>query len=138
RQPFVQAPVAYNAGTGCALFGTYRGWTPAMIQSLYPTHEAYVADTKKAAALDAKAASLVPADATAAIARAEPSTAPWTPGSCPASGSCARASADSSQLARAERAGTVARPQARSRSAQSALVSASVSSRQRRPSSSWT
>src|SRR5207302_1741991 len=30
RQPFIQAPVAYNAGTGCPLFGTYRGWTPAM------------------------------------------------------------------------------------------------------------
>src|SRR6267143_376851 len=47
RQPFIEAPVAYNAGTGCPLFGTYRGWTPAMIQSLYPTHEAYVAAIKQ-------------------------------------------------------------------------------------------
>jgi hypothetical protein len=32
---FVQVPVAYNAGTGCPLWGTYRPWTPAKIQSLY-------------------------------------------------------------------------------------------------------
>ena len=82
RQPFVQAPVAYNAGTGCALFGTYRGWTPAMIQSLYPTHEAYVADVKKAAANDVKAGWLLSQDAQLAIAKAEAFTAPWTLGSC--------------------------------------------------------
>jgi hypothetical protein len=82
RQPFVQVPVAYNAGTGCTLFGTYRGWTKAMIESLYPTHEAYVADVKTAAAYDVKAGWLLAADAKAAIAKAEAFTAPWTLGSC--------------------------------------------------------
>jgi Alpha/beta hydrolase domain len=82
RQPFVEAPVAYNAGTGCPLFGTYRGWTPAMIQSLYPTHEAYVTATKKAAAYDVKKGWLLSADSKAAIAKAEAFTAPWTLGAC--------------------------------------------------------
>src|SRR3977135_4271425 len=71
REPFVQAPVAYNAGTGCALFGTYRGWTPAMIQSLYPAHEKYVAAVRKASAYDVKQGSLLATDAKAAIAKAE-------------------------------------------------------------------
>jgi hypothetical protein len=82
RQPFIQAPVAYNAGTGCALFGTYRGWTPAMIQSLYPTHEKYVAAVKKAGAYDAVSGWLLPPDRKAAIVKAEAFTAPWTAGSC--------------------------------------------------------
>ena len=82
RQPFIEAPVAYNAGTGCPLFGTYRGWTPAMIQSLYPTHEKYVAAVKAATAYDLNAGWLLPPDAKAAIANAEAFTAPWTLGSC--------------------------------------------------------
>jgi hypothetical protein len=82
RQPFIQAPVAYNAGTGCPLFGTYRGWTPAMIQSLYPTHEKYVAAVKKASAYDVKNGWLLAPDRKAAIAKAEAFTAPWTAGSC--------------------------------------------------------
>jgi hypothetical protein len=82
REPFVQAPVAYNAGTGCPLFGTYRGWTPAMIQSLYPTHEQYVAAVKQAVASDLKSGWLLSPDAKAAIAKAEAFTAPWTLGSC--------------------------------------------------------
>jgi len=82
RQPFIEAPVAYNAGTGCALFGTYRGWTPAMIQSLYPTHEDYVAAVKAATAHDLKSGWLLSPDAKAAVAKAEAFTAPWTLGSC--------------------------------------------------------
>jgi Alpha/beta hydrolase domain len=82
RQPFIQVPVAYNAGTGCPLWGTYRGWTPAMIESLYPTHAAYVGAVKKAAAHDVTQGSLLPEDAKAAIAKAESFTAPWTLGSC--------------------------------------------------------
>src|SRR5436305_8475387 len=82
RQPFIQAPVAYNAGTGCALFGTYRGWTPAMIQSLYPTHEKYVAAVKQASAYDVKQGWLLAPDRKAAIAKAEAFTGPWTAGSC--------------------------------------------------------
>jgi alpha/beta hydrolase family protein len=82
RQPFVEAPVAYNAGTGCALFGTYRGWTPAMIQSLYPTHEAYVAAIKQAASYDVKKGWLLAPDAKGAVAKAEAFSAPWTLGSC--------------------------------------------------------
>ena len=82
RQPFIEAPVAYNAGTGCPLFGTYRGWTPAMIQSLYPTHEAYVAGVKQASAFDVKEGWLLSEDAKAAIAKAQAFTAPWTLGSC--------------------------------------------------------
>jgi len=82
RQPFIEAPVAYNAGTGCPLFGTYRGWTPAMIQSLYPTHADYVAAVQKSAAYDVKAKWLLSEDAQAAVAKAEAFTAPWTLGSC--------------------------------------------------------
>jgi Alpha/beta hydrolase domain len=82
RQPFIQAPVAYNAGTGCPLFGTYRGWTPAMIQSLYPTHQAYVAAIKKSSAYDVKQGWLLPEDRKDAIAKAQSFTAPWTLGSC--------------------------------------------------------
>ena len=82
RQPFIQAPVAYNAGTGCPLFGTYRGWTPAMIQSLYPTHEAYVAAIKQSVAYDIKKGWLLAPDGKDAIAKAEGFSAPWTLGSC--------------------------------------------------------
>jgi hypothetical protein len=82
RQPFVQAPVAYNAGTGCPLFGTYRGWTPAMIQSLYRTHQKYVTAVKKAAKYDLAQGWLLREDAKDAVAKAEAFTAPWTQGSC--------------------------------------------------------
>jgi hypothetical protein len=82
RQPFIEAPVAYNAGTGCPLFGTYRGWTPAMIQSLYRTHEAFVAAVRQSTAYDLKNGWLLAADAKDAIAKAEGFTAPWTLGSC--------------------------------------------------------
>jgi len=58
------------------LFGTYRGWTPAMIQSLYSTHEAYVAAIKQSTAYDVKKGWLLPADAKNAIAKAEGFTAP--------------------------------------------------------------
>src|SRR5207248_7195396 len=77
RQPFIEAPVAYNAGTGCALFGTYRGWTPAMIQSLYPAHADYVAAVQQSAAFDVKKKWLLSEDAKAAVAKAEAFTAPW-------------------------------------------------------------
>src|SRR2546428_4547951 len=82
RQPFIEAPVAYNAGTGCPLFGTYRGWTPAMIQSLYPTHAEYVAAVQQSTAYDVKKKWLLSEDAKAAVAKAEAFTAPWTLGSC--------------------------------------------------------
>jgi hypothetical protein len=82
RQPFIEAPVAYNAGTGCPLYGTYRGWTVAMVQSLYPTHTGYVAAIKQATEYDVKKGWLLPEDAKAATAKAEALTAPWTLGSC--------------------------------------------------------
>jgi hypothetical protein len=82
RQPFVEAPVAYNAGTGCPLYGTYRGWTVAMIQSLYRTHADYVATIKQATEYDVKKGWLLPEDAKNAITKAEAFTAPWTLGSC--------------------------------------------------------
>jgi hypothetical protein len=82
RQPFIEAPVAYNAGTGCPLFGTYRGWTPAMIQSLYRTHAAYVRAIKQATRYDVQQGWLLGADAKNAIAKAEAFSAPWTLGSC--------------------------------------------------------
>ena len=82
RQPFIEAPLAYDAGTGCPLWGTYRGWTPAMIQSLYPTHADYVAAVQRSAAFDVKKKALLSEDATAAVAKAEAFTAPWTAGSC--------------------------------------------------------
>jgi hypothetical protein len=82
RLPFIQAPVAYNAGTGCPLFGTYRGWTPAMIQSLYPTHQKYVSAVAKSAAYDVEQGWMLAPDRKAAITKAEAFTAPWTAGSC--------------------------------------------------------
>ena len=82
RQPFVQVPVAYNAGTGCPLFGTYRPRTPAKIQSLYPTHDDYVADVQQAANYDVQQGWLLPADADKAVAEAQAFTAPWQHGSC--------------------------------------------------------
>jgi hypothetical protein len=82
RQPFIQAPVAYNAGTGCPLFGTYRPWTPAKIQSLYRTHAAYVADVQRAANYDVQRKWLLPADGSDAVAKAQSFTAPWKHGSC--------------------------------------------------------
>ena len=81
RLPFIQAPVAYNSGTGCPLFGTYRAWTPEKIMSLYPTHEKYVAAVKKAAAYDVKQGSMLTPDMKADIAKAQAFTAPWTGGS---------------------------------------------------------
>ena len=53
-----------------------------MIQSLYPTHEAYVAAVAAATKYDVKKKWLLPEDAKAAIAKAEGFTAPWTLGSC--------------------------------------------------------
>lgn len=82
RQPFIQAPVAYNAGTGCPLYGTYRPWTPAKIQSLYPTHADYVADVQKAANYDVGQGWLLPQDAADAVSKAQAFTAPWRMGSC--------------------------------------------------------
>jgi len=82
RQPFVQVPVAYNAGTGCPLFGTYRPWTRAMIESLYPSHGQYVADVKKAAQYDVKQGWMLGPDAKQAVVEAEAFTAPWTEGDC--------------------------------------------------------
>lgn len=82
RQPFVQVPVAYNAGTGCPLFGTYRPWTAAQIQSLYPTHDDYVSDVQQAAGYDVQQGWLLPQDAAAAVAAAQAFTAPWKYGSC--------------------------------------------------------
>jgi hypothetical protein len=82
RQPYIQAPVAYNSATGCPLFGTYRGWTPAMIQSLYPTHAKYVAAVKSAGASDVKSGWLLGPDRTLANAKATAFTAPWTAGAC--------------------------------------------------------
>src|SRR5436190_21578494 len=53
-----------------------------MIQSLYPTHEAYVAAVAAATKYDVKKKWLLPEVAKAAIAKAEGFTAPWTLGSC--------------------------------------------------------
>ena len=82
RQPFIQVPVAYNAGTGCPLFGTYRPWTRAKIQLLYRTHADYVADVERATQYDVHAGWLLPQDARNAIAQAKAFTAPWKYGSC--------------------------------------------------------
>ncbi|HUZ28575.1 MAG TPA: alpha/beta hydrolase domain-containing protein [Solirubrobacteraceae bacterium] len=82
RQPFVQVPVAYNAGSGCPLWGTYRPWTPAKIQSLYATHDAYVSAVQQAAEYDVGQGWLRPEDGADAVAKAQAFTAPWQHGSC--------------------------------------------------------
>src|SRR3954449_2349739 len=50
RQPFIEAPVALNRSdnTDCPLWGLYRPWTKAKVQSLYKTHDAYVTAVKHA------------------------------------------------------------------------------------------
>jgi hypothetical protein len=74
--------VAYNAGSGCPLWGTYRPWTPAKIQSLYSTHDAYVSDVQRAADYDVGQGWLRPQDAADAVAKAQAFAAPWQHGSC--------------------------------------------------------
>jgi hypothetical protein len=75
-------PVAYNAGSGCPLWGTYRPWTAAKIQSLYPTHDDYVAAVQQATTYDVQQGWLRAEDAADAVAKAQAFTAPWKYGSC--------------------------------------------------------
>ncbi|HEX5270258.1 MAG TPA: alpha/beta hydrolase domain-containing protein [Gemmataceae bacterium] len=82
RQPFIQAPVAYNSAEGCPLWGNYRAWSSAKVKSLYPTHDAYVVAVKKVAASDVAAGSLLPEDRDDVIAKAQAFDGPWAHGTC--------------------------------------------------------
>ena len=58
------------------LEGYYQPFSTATLQSLYPTHGAYVSDFTKAAASDLAAGFLTPTDYNAAVAAAQASSVP--------------------------------------------------------------
>ena len=60
----------------CLLEGYYTPFGQATLQSLYPTHSAYVSAFKAAAAADKVAGFLTPADCRTAVAAAEKAPVP--------------------------------------------------------------
>jgi len=80
RHAFVQVPVAYEAATGCPLFGTYTQWSAAKIRSLYPTHSIYYRKVKAWSAYEARRGWLLPADRADVLRQARAFTGPWTGG----------------------------------------------------------
>lgn len=80
RHVFIQVPVAYEAATGCALFGTYKAWTAAKIRSLYRTHTIYYRKVKAWSAYEVRRGWLLPADRARVLREARGFTGPWTGG----------------------------------------------------------
>jgi len=80
RHVFAQVPVAYEAATGCPLFGTYTQWSAAKIRSLYPTHAVYYRKVKAWAAYEVARGWLLPDDAAELLHEARAFTGPWTGG----------------------------------------------------------
>jgi hypothetical protein len=81
RHTFVQVPVAYEAATGCPLFGTYKRWSAAKIRSLYRTHAIYYSKVRAWSAYEVHRGWLLPADRAAVLRKARTFTGPWTGGS---------------------------------------------------------
>jgi hypothetical protein len=81
RHTFLQVPVAYEAATGCPLFGTYTQWSAAKIHSLYKTHAIYDAKVRAWSAYEVHRGWLLPADRAAVLRKARSFTGPWTGGS---------------------------------------------------------
>lgn len=82
RQPFIQAPVAYNSAEGCPLWGNHQAWPASKIKAMYPTHDDYVQKVKQAADADVAAGTLLPEDRDDAVAKAEAFDGPWAHGTC--------------------------------------------------------
>lgn len=80
RHVFIQVPVAYEAATGCPLFGTYTQWTAAKIHSLYATHAAYYRKVKAWSAYELRRGWLLPADGATVLREARAFTGPWNGG----------------------------------------------------------
>lgn len=81
RHVFAQVPVAYEAATGCPLFGTYEPWSAAKIRSLYPTHADYYRKVRTWSANEVRRGWLLPADRGKVLREAHAFTGPWTGGS---------------------------------------------------------
>ena len=82
RHPFVEVPVSLNQATGCPLYGLYRPWTSAKIQSLYATHADYVAAVTAWADDEVALGWLIAEDAADVKAKAAAFDGPWTNASC--------------------------------------------------------
>ncbi len=80
RHVFVQVPVAYEAATGCPLFGTYTQWSAAKIRSLYPSHASYYGKVRAWSAYEVRRGWLLPADRADVLRKARGFTGPWTGG----------------------------------------------------------
>jgi hypothetical protein len=77
RHSFVEVPVAYNAASGCPLWGTYEAWSAEQIRALYPTHDAYVRKVRRWADHEVRRGWLLRADRNDAVREAKRFTAPW-------------------------------------------------------------
>jgi alpha/beta hydrolase family protein len=80
RHVFVQVPVAYEAATGCPLFGTYTQWSAPKIRSLYPTHAIYYRKVRAWSAYEVRRGWLLPQDRAEVLRKARGFTGPWTGG----------------------------------------------------------
>ena len=69
----IEAPTAKESGELCGLGGTHVPFDTATLNSLYPTHAAYVAKVTAAANAAARAGFMVPSDAAETIERAKAS-----------------------------------------------------------------
>ena len=81
RHVFAQVPVAYEAATGCPLYGTYTAWPAAKIRSLYATHALYYKRVRAWSAYEVKRGWLLAADRADVLRKARAFTGPWTGGS---------------------------------------------------------
>jgi hypothetical protein len=69
-------PVATYLGSTCGLYGQTLPLAPGTLSSLYPTHEDYVAKMRSAIDAAVKGRTLLAADATDLMARAEAAPVP--------------------------------------------------------------
>lgn len=82
RHPFVEVPVAYNAGEGCPLWGIHRSWPAEKIRAKYPTHADYVAKVTAWADHEVAMGWLLPEDRDDVVAKAQAFDGPWSDASC--------------------------------------------------------
>lgn len=73
RLPEIEAPVAKEAADSCGLGGTHIPFDTATLNSLYPTHDAYVAKVTQAANAAVTGGFMLPADAQQSIDKAQKS-----------------------------------------------------------------
>jgi hypothetical protein len=84
RHPFIEVPIALNRSetTDCPLFGLYRSWSAAKIQSKYATHAGYVSQVTAWANYEVTQGWLLPEDRDDVVAKAQQFDDPWTNGTC--------------------------------------------------------